>query len=190
MELSIEHSVLLRLREGDSKAFEIVFRSYYKYIHAFVSNTLFNKIDAKDITQSVFMSLWEHRKEIDPNKNIGNFLYTIARNMVYRQTERLILQNKYQDYAKELPVENLNIEDEIDNHFFKRLISVFIEELPPARKTIFLLSWSKGMSNKEIAQQLFLSEKTVETQIRRSLIHLKEKIKYYLIIFLFIFLNG
>lgn len=189
MEPRIEHSVLLQLRKGDTQAFEIVFRTYYKYIYAFVSNTLYNKIYAKDITQSVFMSLWEHRQEIDPDKNIGNLLYTMAKNRVYRQTERLLLQNKYQDYVRENPTDNSEIEDEIDNHFFKKIISVIIEELPPARKAIFLLSWKKGLSNKEIAQQLLLSEKTVDTQIRRSLLFLKEKIKYYLIIVFSILLN-
>ena len=175
------HSNILRLlREGDEKAFEYIFQSYYNQIYTFVLNTLFDKTFAEDITQSVFIALWEKREMIDPEANIASLLYTIARNHVYRQTEQLLLKYKYVQLQQENMEESTDIEEDVNNRFLENILSEFIEKLPSERRRIFLLSRKENLSNKEIASRLNISEKTVETQIRRSLIFLREKMRYYL----------
>ena len=184
--------ILLLLREGDVMAFEYIFHHYYNQIYTFVLNTLFDKTFAEDITQSVFISIWEKRETIDTETNIAPFLYTIARNQVYRQTEQLLLKYKYEQYQQQKVQENTDIEADINSRFLENILSELIEKLPSDRRRIFLLSRKENLSNKEIASRLQISEKTVETQIRRSLIFLREKMKYYLnsLLFdLFIFLN-
>lgn len=76
--------------------------------------------------------------------------------------------------------ESNDIEEDLNNRFLENILSEFIEKLPSERRKIFLLSRKENLSNKEIASRLNISEKTVETQIRRSLIFLREKMKYYL----------
>lgn len=176
----IEYKAVKRLKKNDSKAFEYLFHTYYDQVHGFVTSTLFDKTFAEDITQSVFVTLWEQRKCIDPDKKLSSFLYTIARNKVYRQTERLILQKKHQEYVGENNISDLDIMDEVNSLFLKKIITDLIEELPTARKTIFKMSRQEEMNNKEIASELFISEKTVETQIRRSVLFLKKRIQYHL----------
>lgn len=179
--IHISSRILHLLRKGDEKAFEYIFHHYYNQIYTFVLNTLFNKTFAEDITQSVFISLWEKRGKIDPEIGISSFLYTIARNQVYRQTERLLLQNKYMQYQQEtMHQANFDIEAEINSRFLENILSELVERLPSERRKIFLLSRKDNLTNKEIASRLQISEKTVETQIRRSLIFLQEKMKYYL----------
>lgn len=175
------NSLILRLlREGDEKAFEYIFHHYYNQIYTFVLSTLFDKTFAEDITQSVFISLWEKRESIDTGSNIAPFLYTIARNRVYRQTEQLLLKYKYEQSQQENTVESADIEAEVNSRFLEEILSELIKKLPSERRRIFLLSRKDNLSNKEIATRLQISEKTVETQIRRSLVFLREKMKYYL----------
>lgn len=176
----INSRILRLLREGDEKAFEYIFHYYYNQIYTFVLNTLFDKTFAEDITQSVFISLWEKRKTIDTDVSIGPFLYTIARNHVYRQTERLLLKYKYEQSQQGNEQESSDIEADVNSRFLENILSELIEKLPSDRRRIFLLSRKENLSNKEIASRLHISEKTVETQIRRSLIFLREKMKYYL----------
>jgi len=190
--IHMNSQILRLLREGDEKAFEYIFHHYYNQIYTFVLNTLFDKTFAEDITQSVFISIWEKRETIDTETNIAPFLYTIARNQVYRQTEQLLLKYKYEQYQQQKVQENTDIEADINSRFLENILSELIEKLPSDRRRIFLLSRKENLSNKEIASRLQISEKTVETQIRRSLIFLREKMKYYLnsLLFdLFIFLN-
>lgn len=70
----INSKILLLLQRGDEKAFELVFHCYYNQIFTFVLSTLFDKSFAEDITQSVFISLWEKREKIDPEVNIAPLL--------------------------------------------------------------------------------------------------------------------
>lgn len=117
---------------------------------------------------------------INPEASIIPLLYTIARNHVYRQTEQLLLKYKYEQYQQETIQENTDIEEDVNSRFLENILSDFIEKLPSERRKIFLLSRKENLSNKEIASRLDISEKTVETQIRRSLIFLREKMKYYI----------
>lgn len=183
--IHIDAQTLHLLRDGDEKAFECVFHSYYNQIYTFVLNTLFDKTFAEDITQSVFVSLWEKRETINAKTSIAPFLYTIARNQVYRQTERLLLKYKYERHQQEKGQENTDIEADVNSRFLEKILSELIEKLPTERRRVFLLSRKEHLSNKEIASRLQISEKTVETQIRRSLIFLREKMKYYLNVLLF-----
>jgi RNA polymerase sigma-70 factor (family 1) len=166
--IHINSRVLRLLREGDEKAFEYIFHQYYNQVYTFVLNTLFDKTFAEDITQSVFISLWEKRETIDTEVNIAPFLYTIARNHVYRQTEQLLLKYKYEQYQQENVQESSDIEADVNSRFLENILSELIEKLPSDRRRIFLLSRKENLSNKEIASRLQISEKTVETQIRRS----------------------
>ena len=93
----------------------------------------------------------------------------------------MILKYRYEQSQQEEPhVENTSIEEDINNRFLENILSEFIEKLPSERRKIFLLSRKENLSNKEIASQLNISEKTVETQIRRSLVFLREKMKNYI----------
>ena len=72
--------------------------------------------------------------------------------------------------------DNSAVEKQLEANSQRDYILQLIEELPPARKTIFTLSRFEHLSNKEIACRLSISEKTVETQIYRSLQFLREKL--------------
>lgn len=183
--IHIDQDMLLRLKSGDQGAFKFIFNKYYNRIYTFALNTLYDKTFAEDIAQSVFLTLWEHRHEINEEKNIVSFLYTITKNYVYRQTERLLLKLKYEEYIKDnQEIAIIAIEDDVNKGFIEDILSKLIEELPPARRKIFLLSRKQYLTNREIAKRLSISEKTVETQIRRSLLFLKEKMQYYLTLLL------
>ena len=136
----INSRALRLLREGDEEAFEYIFHQYYNQVYTFVLNTLFDKTFAEDITQSVFISLWEKRKTIDTEVNIAPFLYTIARNHVYRQTEQLLLKYKYEQYQQENVQESSDIEADVNSRFLENILSELIEKLPSDRRRIFLLS--------------------------------------------------
>ena len=67
----------------------------------------------------------------------------------------------------------LTTEDEVNFNALAALTSHFIEQLPPQRKTIFTMSRMRGLTNKEIAEQLNVSTSTVENHINKALKSLK-----------------
>jgi RNA polymerase sigma-70 factor (family 1) len=176
--LETDNDILYRLKRGDQDAFEVIFWKYNAKIHNFIMSIIYDKSMAQDITQSVFLSIWEHRDQIDISKSFSSYIFTIAQNQVYRHTERALLSYKYEEHVKKSPIGiEVGVEDNIDYQFLERLIWELIDQLPSSRKEIFMLSRKQGLSNKEIASRLSISEKTVETQITRSIHYLKKHLK-------------
>lgn len=175
----INIQTLHRLKQGNENAFEIIFRRYHAKIYHFVLNILYDKILAEDITQNVFLSVWEHRKDIIPEKNFSTYLYVIAKNLVFRETEKIMLSSRYKDYVlRTCPdKEDFSTQETIDADMLEETILQLINQLPEARKRIFLLYFKEELSNKEIAEKLSISVENVEMQVRRSLIHIRKYLK-------------
>ena len=184
MEISydLDIKMLHRLKKGDVSAFEDIFRKYNGKIYRFVLATLYDKSLAEDITQNVFTSIWEHRRDIVPEKNFQAYLYAIAKNMVYRETEKMILASRYHDHVNKLFLDekDFSTEEIIDANSLEEIILRLIDKLPEARRKIFLLHFTEDLSNKEISKRLSVSEENVETQVRRSLDYLRKHLKEYI----------
>ncbi|MFV0471525.1 MAG: RNA polymerase sigma-70 factor [Paludibacteraceae bacterium] len=179
-EENTDRLLVARLKKSDKRAFEAIYNKYFSQIYRFVSSILFDDFLSEDITQSIFLTLWENRTTLEPEKNFNNYLFTIARNRVYRHIERLVLKNKLDLHLSINSKTYIEIDDEINKDFLEKILNEIIEELPPARKKIFILSRFKNLSNKEIASRLRISEKTVSVQISRSVVAVKEKMRYFL----------
>lgn len=179
--IDIDKATLIRLKEGCRESFEQLFRKYNPKLYNFAYSILFDKSLAEDITQSCFLKIWELRSDIDPEKSFPAYLYTIARNLVYKETERKIRMRQTVTFDEmDAPVADDTVSEQIDAGFIRSYIYQMVDQLPPARKRIFILSREYGLSYKDIADQLAISEKTVETQIGRALSFLRKNIKEYL----------
>ncbi|WP_075559338.1 RNA polymerase sigma-70 factor [Parabacteroides timonensis] len=173
----IDATVLRRLKEGDETAFESIYWKYNSHVFNFINSLLYDRVISEDITQSVFMKIWERRESIDLDKGFDAYLFTIARNMVYKETEnRLLSESAFYALSQQQTNEYFLMEEKIDADSLRLYIDNLIEQLPLSRKEIFKLSRREHLSNKEIATRLSISEKTVETQLYRSLRFLKEKL--------------
>lgn len=92
-----EKELLRRLKEGDREAFDTIYEQWGGYIYNFTCKTLFNKSLAEDITQELFLRLWEHRAQIDEERNFQAWLFTVARNLVYKEGRRMLLNSAFID---------------------------------------------------------------------------------------------
>jgi RNA polymerase sigma-70 factor (ECF subfamily) len=179
--IDIDFNVLEQLKAGNKSAYEAIFRKYNAKVFRFAQAVLYDKSLAEDITQDVFLSLWEHRKNIDPEKNFIAYLFTIAKNLVYDETKKMLLNFRYEDYVKNnFSEEDNQTEEKVDANSLEEFILQLIEKLPEARKKVFILHFTKDLSNKQIAATLSISEKNVEMQIRRSLDYIRKNLRNYI----------
>lgn len=182
----IDDSILVsKLKGGSVAAFEILYERYSAKLYNSISAISYDKSLAKDITQNCFLIIWEKREELDPEKKISAYLYAIARNLVYKETERLILNNRFiESRSIDSDIFDDNTIDKLDSTYIEDYINQLIEKLSDPQKKIFLLKKENNLSNKEIAEQLNLSERAVEAHFYRTMKLLKEKLRGFISVFL------
>jgi len=181
---NIDDNLLVsKLKEGNKLAFEQLYNKYSGKLYNSISLLLYNKSNAKDITQSSFLIIWEKRETLDPERNFPAYLYTIARNLVYKETERLILNNKFMEsrlHDNELYDEN--IVENLNNSHIETRINELVKELPPIPQEIFKLKNVNELSVNEIAARMDLTERSVEAHLYRTMKFLKEKLRNFIAI--------
>ena len=184
--------LVTKLKEGNKFAFEALYEKYSAKLYNSIVLLVYDKSTAKDINQSCFLTIWEKRNNLDSEKSFTAYLYTIARNMVYKETERLLLHNKFVENKLNTEVEPFE-EDAInmDVSLLEKQIELLLQNLPDISQKIFHLKREEELSNKEIATRLGLTERAVEAHFYRTMKLLKEELRKFIMIFLSLyFLNN
>lgn len=158
---------LRALSKGSDKAFENIYRQYSGKLYNFVMTISHgDHYMAEEIVQSTFIKLWEVREQIDSKKSILSYLSTIAKNSLFNKYQRQTVEFLYQQFLlKEQPVYDMITEKETERKWLENYVDELIEQLPPSRKRIFILSRKEEFSTKEIADMMQISISTVETQL-------------------------
>jgi RNA polymerase sigma-70 factor (ECF subfamily) len=168
---------LLLLQQGDKAAFEAIYWQYSAWVYNFFRLLLADKSPAEDLTQNVFLKIWERHADIHPDDNFEAYLFTIARNLASKETESRLTAEQASGKLREQQNEpDHTTEQDIETNSLREYIDRLVEQLPEERRKIYRMSRDRHLSNKEIARELSISEKTVETQLYRSLRFLKQKL--------------
>lgn len=169
-EIIVDNQILNKIKAGDTACFEYLYRKYKGRIYNFIlglSNGDFYL--AEEITQNVFLRIWEIRKEMNTDQSVSSFLYTISRNMFLNTIKKRAQEALYQASLQRDFIESTNqVEQEVEYRLLEEEINRLINQLPEARKRIYQLSRQQHFSNKEIAGLLNISENTVESNLYKA----------------------
>ena len=88
-----ESNLLAAIAAGDFKAFDILYQKYYRMLYSFALDLSKNSHEAEELVQSVFVSVWEVRQSIDPEKSFNAYLFSIARNRFYNMLRKRVVEN-------------------------------------------------------------------------------------------------
>ncbi|MBI5218001.1 MAG: RNA polymerase sigma-70 factor [Bacteroidia bacterium] len=169
----IEIHLLKLLQHDEGKAVELLFNMYYAPLCKRVNRIINNCVVSEDIIQDVFYSFWEKRKRIKIDLSVSAYLNRMALNAAFtyiRKVKHVSIQelNEQMAYTSKL----VNREKCDENYMFRELqekVCRLVESLPPKCKLIFTMSRYEEMSNRQIAEQLSISVKTVENQMTKAL---------------------
>lgn len=173
--LNDEIILISSIKEGDRKAFDLLFKNYAQNIYRFSYSYLKSKEDAEEIVQEVFIKLWDKRSTLRIDLQISSFLFTIAYNSILNQIRKN--KNRVKAIAAkkaEQPAHHLHVEEELVFNEYQQHAQVAISSLPPQRKKIFMLSRENHLSYIEIARELNISPRTVEVHISQALKDIKK----------------
>ena len=173
-----DHILAFKIRNDNLEAFELLYNRYKRKLYCFSLKYLENSSDAEELVQVVFISLWEHRKNIDDTKLIKNYIYKSAVNYIYNFLKKKSIRKRYLEFEWQKPEGSVN--QTYDNLFYldlEKRLDIIIGSLPPQQQKIFYLSRFIGLSHENIARKLGLSVRTVENQIYRVAKILKRHLK-------------
>jgi RNA polymerase sigma-70 factor (ECF subfamily) len=175
-----EDTLIQRFINGDQTAFELLFRFYYPGLVTFVSQIISDHDEAEEIVQDFFVNVWTARKNIQKSSSLKSYFFVSVKNRAFNYLKKEQIKEKTFSQLKELVEKDflfqpdLFVESEI-----RQQITKAMEKLPTRTREVFMFSRFKGLSNNEIATQLDISKRTVETQISNALKIFRNELKEY-----------
>lgn len=177
------------IRKGCKSSYKSLFLKYYsplcEYVLRFVPESY-----AEDIVSDIFTHLWEQRANIYITESIKSYLFTAAKNRALNKIKankrhevaHNIIYNKYQSKFD-------NPDYYLSTSELSKKITSSVYELNETYKQTFIMSRYEYKTNKEIAEELGISIKTVEYRISQSLKFLRTKLSEYLVVLSLMFIN-
>lgn len=174
-------SILLdRLKRGDMKAFDALFRKYYPLLCAYGCKFVREEI-AEEIAQDTMLWLWEHREENIIRFSLVKYLLrTVYRKSLNRIEQEQVKQNAETCFYQEICENVLEESDLCEIDDLSRKLREAIRNLPDNYRESFVMHRFKDMTYKEIAGELNVSVQTVNYRIGQALKLLYAALKDYL----------
>lgn len=137
---------------------------------------------AKELTQQVFIKLWQYRYRLSEQHTVDVQCFTIANSVLVDHLRRQAVERKYlQPEAEDSPSPVCYTHNDFESANY---LQAAAEQLPPVRRSIFMLKLLQGYTNKEIAERLSISVKTVEDHYSKAIRHIRSVSLLFLFVFL------
>ncbi|RKR82925.1 RNA polymerase sigma-70 factor (ECF subfamily) [Mucilaginibacter gracilis] len=169
--------LLEQLRQGEERAFNTIYKAYFKPLYRKVFSMIKDEMIADELIQDLFLKVWHKREEINPKQSFQAYLYTVANNLVFdyfrkiakdkRLTARLLIHaTDFYMHSDEL----------LESKESMQLLLKAIDQLSPQRKLVFTCCKLEGKSYEEASKELGISVATVNSHMTQSLRTVREYI--------------
>lgn len=181
--MQIGNDDIERLKRGDRSLFDELFTRYYRPLCYRAYIQISDRTESEDIVQSLFLSLWDNRESLNLTYSIESYLIGAVNNLCNNYKKRNIVKDRWESstlIARTIEgivcnSDHLILEDELIKRYNRAL-----DMLPPRCREVFLLSREQDLKYREIALKLNISEKSVESHMRRALQILRSELREYL----------
>lgn len=166
--------------------FGIIFNDFYQPLFHLSRHYLDDDDEAKNVVQEAFVKLWEIRNALNADSNLSNFLYTLVKNnclniikrkqIILKHHEKIRWMELHYQYESLSRIGN----DYLEFGELKEKIDAAISHLPEHCRMVFEMSRFEELKNREIAEKLGVTQKTVEAHLTKALKILRKELKDYL----------
>lgn len=171
-----------KIREGNIKVFEEMFRIYYTPLCIYASCITGQTEAAEEIVQELFYVLWRDREKLPLLHSLKSYLYSAVRKESLEYLEHEEVKQRYWNMILTNNENNDltgNAQNETEYKELQHIIIEVVKSLPEQRNRIFRMHRFEGKKYKEIASILHISIKTVEAEISKALKAIKTKVELY-----------
>lgn len=161
-------NLLLLLKEGDEKAFAIIYDHYWDKLYYVAFKKSKKQEVAEEVVQDVFLALWKKRSELKIDC-LASYLAAMVRYSVYQHFAK---EKAMRDRESRYSVDHLTVEhpgDKIENKLILEKILELSNKLPEKCRLVFQYNKLEDQSLKEVANRLNISQKTAEAHLTKAL---------------------
>ncbi len=178
-----EHELVAKVLAGDGRAFQLLIKQYQRLVWHIVAKMVHNEDDVKDISQDVFIQVYQKLESFQFNAKLSTWIATIAyRHTLNQLKKRRIIWEEIPDHADS----NINFGDNENPEKLsskadmKQFIHGLIEKLPEQYKTVLILFHIEEFNYVEIQEITGMPEGTVKNYLFRARKLLKEQLQKHL----------
>lgn len=176
--LSKEHILMSQIAKGSHIALEQLIDNWKDSLFRFFDRSLNNKADAEDLTQKVFIRIYQSASKYQPRAKFSTYLFTVARNLLIDEINK---KNRFHVSVYDDDwIQNQVDERHVELAEWNELLNHAMKEMPEYFRTSLLLRVQKELSYSEIAEIMKVSESRVKTWIHRARGHLKKSLKSWI----------
>lgn len=158
------------IRASDESAFKELYLRYYDDISRYIWYRTGSKNQVEDMVQEVFVRLWGHRMNLNPEKSVKAYLYRTASNLIVDSFRK---RGSKHHYLSELNIQAVEEEERMDTRL---TLQTAIARLPVREQKVVILSRYQGLKYKEIAEICGISVKTVESRMTKAFKRLRNEL--------------
>jgi RNA polymerase sigma-70 factor (ECF subfamily) len=176
-EQQIDKVILIKFSTNEDLAFTMLFDAYGKRIFHFILKYVNSAELAEDLSQEVFLKIWENRKNLGHVQSIKSYLFTVARNHTLNSLKKafqseVAISEVVNSFAKD---RNFT-EEEIEDKEYRQFLKHILDSLPERSRMIFKLCREEKKSYEEVAQAMSISKNAVKNHMVFSMKILKSSL--------------
>ncbi|MFB6231451.1 MAG: RNA polymerase sigma-70 factor [Salinibacter sp.] len=165
-----------KLRASDREAYTDLFDAMHAPLLRYATR-LTDEDAAYDVVQNAFVSLWQMRASIDPDRSLKSLLYTLVRNEALNQ--RRAMDRRQDRHAAYSPNRRPSPSDQVETDALQTRLRRWIDDLPEQQREAFRLSRFDGLTHKEIADVMDIAPRTVTNHVTKALQTLRDRLGDY-----------
>ena len=183
-----EQELIIGLKEGDNNAFKVLVESKQSLVYNTVLGLLQNVEDAEDVTQDVFIKVFESIHQFKGESALSTWIYRVGVTTALEFIRRKKRKKRFGFLSPILGEDNeptLDLPDfqhpgvTLDNKEKAAILFKAIEQLPENQKVAFILNKVEGLSYHEVSEIMKTSLSAVESLLHRAKTNLKEILKNF-----------
>lgn len=177
-----DEALMLLIQRKDERAFDELFLRYARKLQGFFwRRTGGNEAEAADLTQEVFLRVWEKAKRYNPSTNVHTWVFSIAYNLLTDHYRHIGYQEQYTAYVQSFEIEakDENVSILLDKEQFDKALSEVLTALSEAEQLLFDLRFTQELSVAEIAVIIQIPEGTVKSRLHSLTQKLRLKLHQY-----------
>jgi len=168
------------LQKGDDKAFEKIYNKFWECLYATAYNRIKSKVETEGILQEIFSDLWKRRECLNIKTSLASYLHSALKykilNFIYSQKFR---KTYSQDHSLYIQKADDSTQEILSFDELYESLQIGLEKLPEKCRLVFKMSREEQKSSKEIALELNISHRTVQTHIHNAIKTLRVELNDY-----------